>query len=90
MNYNDLIQLYFERSTAMQAYWNLYVLIVGGLLAFSSLRNYHVDRVGSVRLVCLQKSGCHVRHDSAAFRRDPGNQTIRFQWNKRRELETSA
>ena len=38
MNYNDLIQLYFERSIAMQAYWNLYVLIVGGLLAFSSLR----------------------------------------------------
>jgi hypothetical protein len=38
MNYNELIQLYFERSTAMQAYWNLYVLIVGGLLAFSSLR----------------------------------------------------
>ena len=38
MNYNELIQLYFERSTAMQAYWNLYVVIVGGLLAFSSLR----------------------------------------------------
>ena len=38
MNYNDLIQLYFERSNAMQAYWNLYVIIVGGLLAFSSLR----------------------------------------------------
>jgi hypothetical protein len=38
MNYNDLIQLYFERSAAMQAYWNLYVVIVGGLLAFSSLR----------------------------------------------------
>jgi hypothetical protein len=38
MNYNDLIRLYFERSTAMQAYWNLYVVIVGGLLAFSSLR----------------------------------------------------
>ena len=38
MNYNDLIQLYFERSSAMQAYWNLYVLIIGGLLAFSSLR----------------------------------------------------
>ena len=35
MNYNELIQLFFERSTAMQAYWNLYVLIVGGLLAFS-------------------------------------------------------
>lgn len=38
MNYADLIQLYFERSTAMQTYWNLYVVIVGGLLAFSSLR----------------------------------------------------
>ncbi len=30
MNYNELIQLYFERSTAMQQYWNLYVVIVGG------------------------------------------------------------
>ena len=38
MNYNELIQLYFERSNAMQQYWNLYVVIVGGLLAFSSLR----------------------------------------------------
>ena len=38
MNYSELIQLYFERSTAMQNYWNLYVLIVGGILAFSSLR----------------------------------------------------
>lgn len=40
MNYTDLIQLYFERATAMQNYWNLYVLIVGGILAFSSLRKY--------------------------------------------------
>lgn len=38
MNYNDLIQLYFERTTALQNYWNLYVVVVGGLLAFSSLR----------------------------------------------------
>src|SRR5213592_1279248 len=38
MNYNELIQLYFERANAMQAYWNLYVIIVGGLLAFSSMR----------------------------------------------------
>ncbi|HEX4708707.1 MAG TPA: hypothetical protein VH229_13365 [Candidatus Udaeobacter sp.] len=38
MNYNELIQLYFERSNAMQQYWNLYVVIVGGVLAFSSLR----------------------------------------------------
>lgn len=38
MNFNELIQLYFERSNALQAYWTLYVVIVGGLLAFSSLR----------------------------------------------------
>ena len=38
MNYNELVQLYFERSNAIQGYWNLYVIVVGGLLAFSSLR----------------------------------------------------
>jgi hypothetical protein len=38
MKYDQLIQLYFERSNALQAYWTLYVVIVGGLLAFSSLR----------------------------------------------------
>ena len=38
MNYDELIQLYFERSNALQGYWTLYVVIVGGLLAFSSLR----------------------------------------------------
>jgi hypothetical protein len=38
MKYSDLIQLYFERSNALQGYWTLYVVIVGGLLAFSSLR----------------------------------------------------
>ena len=38
MNYNELTQLYFERSNALQAYWTLYVVVVGGLLAFSSLR----------------------------------------------------
>ena len=38
MNYHDLLQLYFERSNALQNYWTLYVIIIGGLLAFSSLR----------------------------------------------------
>ena len=38
MNYNELIQLYFGRSNAMQDFWNLYVLVVGGILAFSSVR----------------------------------------------------
>src|SRR3712207_6000863 len=40
MSYDQLIQLYFERSNALQAYWTLYVVIVGGLLAFSSLRKH--------------------------------------------------
>ncbi len=38
MHYNDLIQLYFERSGALQGYWTLCVVIIGALLAFSSLR----------------------------------------------------
>ena len=40
MGYDQLIQLYFERSNALQAYWTLYVVIVGGLLAFSSMRKH--------------------------------------------------
>ena len=38
MRYSELIQLYFERSNALQWYWTLYVVVIGGLLAFSSLR----------------------------------------------------
>src|SRR5215472_6775971 len=51
MNYNDLIQLYFERSNAMQQYWNLYVIIVGGVLAFSSLRKQ--PAAITTALVCI-------------------------------------
>ncbi len=38
MKYHDLLQLYFDRSNALQWYWTLYVVVLGGLLAFSSLR----------------------------------------------------
>ena len=38
MNPSELTQLYFERSNALQSLWTLYVVIIGGLLAFSSLR----------------------------------------------------
>ena len=38
MTYHDLIQLYFERSNALQSYWTLYVVVIGGLLAFTSIR----------------------------------------------------
>ena len=51
MNYNELIQLYFERANAMQQYWNLYVIIVGGILAFSSLRKQPAGVTTAI--VCL-------------------------------------
>lgn len=38
MTYAELLGQYFERSNALQWYWTLYVVIIGGLLAFSSLR----------------------------------------------------
>jgi hypothetical protein len=38
MTYDQLVQLYFSRANALQWYWTLYVVIIGGLLAFSSLR----------------------------------------------------
>ncbi|OAI42988.1 hypothetical protein AYO41_03135 [Verrucomicrobia bacterium SCGC AG-212-E04] len=38
MTYNELVQLFFDRSNAAQWYWTLYVVIVGGLLAFSAQR----------------------------------------------------
>ena len=51
MNYHDLIELYFDRSTAAQNFWNLYVLVVGGLLAFSSVRKN--PAAITTALVCL-------------------------------------
>jgi hypothetical protein len=38
VRYAELVNLYFERSNALQWYWTLYVVVIGGLLAFSSLR----------------------------------------------------
>lgn len=38
MNYSELIQTYFERSVALQWYWTIYVLVIGGIVAFSTFR----------------------------------------------------
>jgi hypothetical protein len=38
MTYTDLLEMYFERSNALQWYWTIYVVVIGGLLAFSSVR----------------------------------------------------
>ena len=71
MNYNELIQLYFERANAMQQYWNLYVIIVGGVLAFSSLRKQ--PAAITTALVCLlfalfAYNNLDAMHDTTAQR----------------------
>src|SRR3989442_12761083 len=38
MTYHELIQTYFERSVALQWYWTIYVLAIGGVLGFSTFR----------------------------------------------------
>jgi hypothetical protein len=38
MKYNELIQLYFERSNAILTYWMIFVTGIGALIAFSAAR----------------------------------------------------
>jgi hypothetical protein len=38
MNYSELVHTYFERSVALQWYWTIYVLVIGGVLGFSTFR----------------------------------------------------
>lgn len=38
MSYSELIRAYFERSTALQWYWTVYIIVIGGILGFSTLR----------------------------------------------------
>src|SRR5437762_13148349 len=38
MNYSELIQAYFERSVALQWYWTIFVIVIGGVSGFSTLR----------------------------------------------------
>ena len=38
MSYSELIQAYFERSVAMQWYWTIFVIVIGGVGGFSTLR----------------------------------------------------
>jgi hypothetical protein len=52
MNYAELIELYFSRSNALQWYWTVYVVVIGGLLAFSSLRQ-RPDRITGILVTIL-------------------------------------
>ncbi|MEX0586683.1 MAG: hypothetical protein WD176_08570 [Pirellulales bacterium] len=38
MNYSELVQMYFERSVALQWFWTIYVLVIGGVVGFSTFR----------------------------------------------------
>jgi hypothetical protein len=38
MSYSELVQAYFERSVALQWYWTVYVLVIGGVAGFSTFR----------------------------------------------------
>lgn len=61
MNYAELVELYFERSTALQNYWTLYVVIIGGLLAFSSMRqipNRLTTVLITVLFLCFAYKNC--------------------------------
>jgi hypothetical protein len=52
MRYGELVDLYFARSNALQWYWTVYVVVIGGLLAFSSLRQ-RPDLVSAVLITVL-------------------------------------
>ena len=71
MRYNELIQLYFERSGALQSYWTLYVVVAGALLAFSSLRKIP-DRLTTIMVSLLFAVFAYQNlgglHDSAVQR----------------------
>ncbi len=68
MNYHELIQLYFDRSGAILSLWTLYVVILGGLLAFSSIRK-QPDRLTtalvSVLFVIFAYQNLGGLHDAA-------------------------
>src|SRR5688500_333777 len=52
MSYNELTQLFFERSNALQEYWNLYVVVIGGLLGLSTLRHQR-DLIKTILITVL-------------------------------------
>src|SRR5262245_30646099 len=71
MRYSELINLYFDRSNALQWYWTLYVVIVGGLLAFSSLRERKDALTGllvSILFACFAYKNCGAIGDVTAER----------------------
>ena len=57
----DLIRQYFERATAIQNYWTVYILVIGGILAFSTFRpnrNLAKTLVLSLLYLCFAYRNC--------------------------------
>lgn len=52
MQYSELMQTYFERSVALQWYWTIYILVIGGVLAFSTFR-WQKDLVVTLLVIAL-------------------------------------
>ena len=67
MSNTDLLQLYFDRSNALQGYWTLYVVVIGGLLAFSSLRqrpSFWTTVIVAVLYSCFAYKNLGAIHDT--------------------------
>jgi hypothetical protein len=66
MGYDELVRLYFERSSALQWYWNIYVIVIGGLLAYSTLRqqrNFLKTILVTILYCCFAYKNLDAIHD---------------------------
>ncbi len=64
MNYSQLAQAYFDRSNALQWYWTVYILVIGGVLAFSAFRQ-HKEIVTTLLVIVLY--GCFAYKNLGAI-----------------------
>jgi hypothetical protein len=64
MKYSELVQAYFDRSTALQWYWTIYIIVIGGVLAFSSFRQ-HKDVLVTILVTALY--GCFAYKNLGAI-----------------------
>lgn len=76
MNYSELIQAFFERSTALQWYWTIYIVVIGGVLGFSALRQrpepltvvlvtilyacFAYKNLGAIEVTLLERQAIHA------------------------------
>jgi hypothetical protein len=79
MNYHELIQTYFERSVALQWYWTVYILVIGGVLGFSTFRQ-RPELVSTVLVTILY--GCFAYKnwgaiEATALEREAVHQAIK-------------